>query len=98
MMRVIFHPSAYADLALIMNYYERTLSSELADEFFDEFQTFVDKVAERPESFALVKDNIRRANLDRFPYNFLFYQTNFSVKILVVRHHRRDPSYGAKRR
>jgi hypothetical protein len=40
----------------------------------------------------------KRANLRRFPYNFLFRETDGGIRILVVRHHARNPRYGAKRK
>src|SRR5271166_1435565 len=36
--------------------------------------------------------DIRRANLRRFPYHFLFRGVGHEVRILVVRHHHRFPS------
>jgi len=40
---------------------------------------------------------LRRANLKRFPYHFLFRVVGDCVRILVVRHHRRHPEYGVER-
>ena len=42
--------------------------------------------------------DIRRANLRRFPYHFLFRGVGHEVRILVVRHHHRYPSFGSRRR
>jgi hypothetical protein len=39
-----------------------------------------------------------RVNLRRFPYHFLFRIVGDSVRILVVRHDRRHPSFGIRRR
>ena len=41
--------------------------------------------------------DLRRVNLDRFPYHFLFRIHGDTVRILVVRHHRRHPLYGRQR-
>ncbi len=97
-MRPVFHPRVYADLAKIMEYYERVATPELADDFYREFRLFVEEAVGRPESFALRERDIRRANLRRFPYHFLFRVTGDAVRILVVRHHRRRPSFGVRRR
>ena len=40
----------------------------------------------------------QRADLRRFPYHFLFRIVDDSVRILVVRHHRRHPSLAMTRR
>lgn len=55
-----------------MEYYERVATRELADDFYREFRLFVEEAAVRPESFAIRERDIRRANLRRFPYHFLF--------------------------
>ena len=97
-MRPVFHPQVYADLAKIMEYYERVATPELADDFYREFRLFVEEAVGRPESFTLRERDIRRANLRRFPYHFLFRVGGDAVRILVVRHHRRRPSFGVRRR
>ena len=71
---------------------------ELADDFYREFRLFVEEAVARPESFSVRVRDIRRANLLRFPYHFLFRITGDSVRIPVVRHHRRRPTFGMRRR
>jgi len=97
-MRLVFHPEIYSDVDKIMEYYERTATPELADEFYAELRRFLKEAAERPESFSIREHNIRRVNLQRFPYHFLFRIVGDSVRILVVRHHGSHPSLGVRRR
>jgi plasmid stabilization system protein ParE len=97
-MRLVFHPQVYADIDAIMAYYEQAASPELADEFYAELRHFLEKAAEKPESFSVRARDLRRANLRRFPYHFLLRVTRDAVRILVVRHHRRHPSTGVQRR
>jgi len=97
-MRLVLHPKVRADVFKIMEYYEQVATPELADEFYRELQQFIEEVAERPESFSVRERDIRRANLRRFPYHLLFRIARDSVRILVVRHHTRHPSFGATRR
>jgi len=54
--------------------------------------------ANSPETYAIRERGIRRVNLDRFPYHFLFRSVRDVVRILVVRHHSRHPSVGMSRR
>lgn len=42
--------------------------------------------------------DLRRVNLERFPYHFLFRIVGERVRVLVVRHHKRRPSLGLRRR
>ena len=97
-MRVVFHPKVYSDVSKIMEYYEAVASETLADEFYREFRAIIDRAAQRPESFRIRTRDIRRANLPRFPFHFLFRVVEDSVRILVVRYHKRHPSLGIRRR
>jgi plasmid stabilization system protein ParE len=98
-MRVILHPKVHSDVDAIMTYYERVASRELADDFYAELRRFIREAAETPESFSIRERDIRRVNLRRFPYHFLFRIVGDDVvRVLVVRHHRRHPSLGIHRR
>jgi plasmid stabilization system protein ParE len=97
-MRLVLHPKIFSDIAQVMEYYEQVASADLADEFYAELQRLMREAAKRPEAFAIRERDIRRANLRRFPYHFLFRATGDAVRILVVRLHRREPSLGTERR
>jgi plasmid stabilization system protein ParE len=97
-MRLVLHPKVYSDIAQVMEYYEQVGNKDLADEFYAELQRLIREAAKRPESFPVRERDIRRANLQRFPYHFLFRMTSDVVRILVVRHHKREPALGTERR
>ena len=97
-MRLEFHPLARSDISRIMDYYEDAGGPELADEFYSELWTFLRKAVKSPESYAIRERDIRRANLDKFPFHFLYRVVNDRVRILVVRHHSRRPSLAIRRR
>ena len=97
-MRLVLHPKVHSDVDAIMEYYERVASRELADDFYAELRRFMSEAAERPESFSICERDLRRVNLHRFPYHFLFRIVGDVVRILVIRHHRRHPSLGIHRR
>jgi len=97
-MHLVFHPKFYSDIDEIMEYYERVATRELADEFYSELRYYMQQAAERPESFAIRERDLRRVNLQRFPYHFLFRIVGDVVRVLVVRHHRRRPTVGVRRR
>ena len=97
-MRLVLHPKAYSDIDEIMRYYERVATRELADEFYTELRHFMIEAADKPHSFSIRERDIRRVNLRRFPYHFLFRAIGDSVRILVIRHHHRHPSFGSRRR
>ena len=97
-MRLVLHPKVYSDIVEIMGYYERIATPVLADEFYAELRHYMKQAAEKPESFSIRKRDIRRVNLQRFPYHFLFRIVGDVVRILVVRHHHRRPTVGTRRR
>jgi plasmid stabilization system protein ParE len=99
MLRIILHPEVYSDIDGIMERYERMAIPNLALEFYGELRRFFLEAAKRPETFSTRSGkDIRRVNLERFPYHFLFRVVGDTARILVVRHHRRNPSLGSRRR
>ena len=97
-MRLVLHPKVYSDIDAIMAYYEEVAATELANEFYAELRRFMVEAAKRPKSFAIRQRDIRRVNLRRFPFHFLFRLVDDTVRVLVVRHHSRHPSLGTRRR
>ena len=93
-----FHRQVASDISLIMDYYEDVNGPLLADEFYAELRAFFQKAASHPESFGIRERDLRRVNLEKFPYHFLFRIVGDRARILVVRHHKRRPSLGLHRR
>ena len=97
-MRLEFHPLARSDISRIVDYYEDAGGPELVDDFYSGLWSFLRKALASPEGYAVRERDIRRVNLERFPFHFLFRIVEDRVRILVVRHHRRRPSLGIHRR
>jgi plasmid stabilization system protein ParE len=97
-MRLEFHKQISGDISRIMDYYEEAAGPQLADDFYEELRAFFQNASESPESYAIRDRDLRRVNLERFPYHFLFRIAGDAVRILVVRHHSRRPSLGTHRR
>jgi len=97
-MRLEFHKQVASDISRIMDYYENVAGPELADEFYAELRYFFQKAADAPESYSVRERDLRRVNLNRFPYHFLFRLVEDRVRVLVVRHDKRRPSLGIHRR
>ena len=97
-MRVEFHPLAKSDIRRIVEYYEEVGGAELSDDFYAELTSFMRKAATTPEAYAIRERDLRRVNLERFPFHFLYRIIDDRVRILVVRHHSRRPSLGLIRR
>ena len=97
-MRIEFHKLVASDISRIMDYYEDVAGPQLGDDFYEELRAFFQKAADSPESYAIREGDLRRVNLERFPYHFLYRIVGDTVRVLVVRHHSRRPSLGTHRR
>lgn len=97
-MRLTFHPSVAADIARVMAHYEEVANALLADEFYSELRSCFARALDSPHSYAIHSGDLRRVNLARFPYHFLFRIAGDEVRVLVVRHHSRHPTLGTSRK
>ena len=97
-MQLEFHRQVATDISRIMDYYEGVAGPKLADDFYIELRSFFQKAADSPEAYDIREVDLRRVNLERFPYHFLFRIVRDRVRVLVVRHHRRRPSLALHRR
>lgn len=97
-MKLHFHRSVQSDLRLALEYFDREGGTKLGDRFFAEVQATKDQIAENPTRFGFFRDDIRRARLHVFRYHFLFRIVRDEVRVLVLRHNRRDPEFGLSRR
>ena len=97
-MGLIFHRLVQKDLRAVLRYYEEQGGTALADRFFAELDGLVGEISREPTKFHFVTHGLRRANLARFPYHFLFREGTAGVRVLVLRHHKRHPSFGLARK
>ena len=94
-MEARFHRQVQADLNKILEKYF-SISDELGDDFYEEFMNGVRKAVENPQLFHYDASGLRRCNLYRFPYHFL-YDVNSGVRVWVLRHDKQKPSLGMRR-
>jgi hypothetical protein len=69
--KIEFHAQAREELAESANWYEER-KSELGEEFLDEVESKLRKIANKPNSYPVVYQDVRQASLSRFPY-LIFY-------------------------
>jgi plasmid stabilization system protein ParE len=97
-MRVEYHPAVEKELREIINYYN-SCSAGLGSEFLNEFERQVLNIASNPFLWMEVEKGVRRALLRRFPYTVYFRVVDIDVlRITVVKHQRRHPILGVKRK
>ena len=97
-MIVEYHPLTASDLNSAVSYYNLQRLG-LGEEFRTEVHATIARIRSSPLQFAVVEREIRRAFVHRFPYSVLFRVVNEeTIRVLVIRHHRRRPSFGLTRR
>ncbi len=96
-MKVIYHRSAVRDVRRILDHYDSDAGPQLADRFFKDLLGTISKALSNPQQFPPIGEFLRRANLPDFPYHFLYQEKPWGIKVMVVRHHRRNPRYGLRR-
>lgn len=93
--------AVHYDIREAIEYYFKTAGSSIASDFYEEFLQRAEVATKSPYSYRIYLDDptqIRRADFRRFPYHFLYRALNDStIRILVVRHDHRHPSYGLDR-
>jgi plasmid stabilization system protein ParE len=96
-MKVIYHRSAVQDVRQVLDHYESEAGPQLAVRFFKDLLETISKALSYPRHFPPLGEAVRRANLTDFPYHFLYEEKPWGIKVMVVRHHRRNPRYGLRR-
>lgn len=97
-MRVIFHQRIKSDLRSALSFYDEEGGSKLGDRFFAQVEFVVAEVTRNPKAFHFADEGLRRVGLASFPYHFLFEEGEGFVHFLVLRHDKRHPSFGSRRR
>jgi hypothetical protein len=100
-MRIDFHPFAMRDLLDAQIYY-LGISRKLGMDFRHQIDETISLIEANPEHFHFLssKTRFRRANITRFPYHVIYemHQLGENVRVQVIRHDRRHPTYGLNRR
>lgn len=95
-MSVEFHPAVEQDVAEALQRYD-AVSQKLGEEFKAELRRAIAVAAAQPQRFHPIKPGFNRANLRRFPYHFVYREVPDGIRVTLVRHHRRHPSFGIER-
>jgi len=96
-MRVKYHPLTTTDLNSAVAFYNRK-NPGLGDELRTEVYAAIERVRTNPANFGVVSKGIRRCFVRCFPYAILFRVVSAdTLRVLVIRHHRRHPGFGLRR-
>ncbi len=96
-MTVILHPGAEQDLIEAASFYEREGSPALAARFVTEFKRLTALIRDYPEIGPSRGNGLRGITMAAFHYTVIYRDDPSQIRILVVKHDRRRPSYGSRR-
>lgn len=93
---LMIHPRAAKDAREIATKYA-DISDDLRNQFWEEIDDAIDCIELHPERHHYDPCGMRRSNLNKFPYHILFEERLECNRIIVIRHHHRNPRYGIRR-
>ena len=97
-MRIDYHPAIAAELEEIRDHYE-SCSFGLGTDFIDEFERQVFAIAAMPTRWMVLRGDLRRSLMKRFPYVILFRIIGEDgIRVTVVKHEKRHPAFGLQRK
>ncbi len=96
-MKITLLPGAEADVAEAAAFYEQNGSAVVAAKFVAEFKRVANVLLEFPGIGSPKARGRRGFSLSLFPYTIIYRQTNDGITVVVVKHDRRRPRYGAQR-
>lgn len=96
MTNVVFLAPAEEEMQRAAAYYERQRRG-LGHEFLVEVQRTVERIVENPRLGQIVRGNIRRRLMPKFPFGVLYSIDPNEIVIIAVMHLRRRPGYWVDR-
>ena len=88
--RIVVQPQSDLDIQAAAVWYEDQQSG-LGTRFLDELNLVFQRIAESPQQFPRLEDDVHRALLRRFPYGVYFLAESEEVKVFAVLHLHRQP-------
>lgn len=95
-MKLIYHPATEIELVVAARFYEQKVKG-LGLEFLDEFDRSVASILVAPARWRIVRGNMRRFLMPRFPDGLYYRIVGDEVHLLVIKHHSQHPEYGMGR-
>ena len=93
---VVMRRAAQSEFDEAADWYEEQRTG-LGHDFVTKVQATFDRISNNPNQFPVVFEEVRQAIVDRFPYSVLFKAEPKRILVLVVFHHRRNPSIWKRR-
>jgi plasmid stabilization system protein ParE len=96
-MKVRYHEAADREFDEAIDFYEFR-NAGLGTRFFQQVTAAVTLIAESPERWRTIDEDVRQCLVSGFPYQILYVIEPGGIFILAVMHGKRDPKYWRSRR
>jgi len=96
-MNFAFHPEAKSEFFAAIDYYE-AIEPGLGSDFAIEVHSAIENILGFPLAWPILKNDIRRCQVRRFPYGIIYSPDDNAIFILAVMHLHREPGYWTDRR
>ncbi|HZL56352.1 MAG TPA: type II toxin-antitoxin system RelE/ParE family toxin [Bryobacteraceae bacterium] len=94
---VVWLPEADAELTEALARYSG-FRPELGHRFAEAISDTVERIADAPLHYAVVRKGLRRAGVHRFPYGLFFLAEPNRIVVIACFHGRRNPKHWQSRR
>ena len=95
-MDIAFLPIAKLELDDTIGYYELQLEG-LGKRYKEDVRTSLNRISIFPEAWTMVRPNIRKCVMHKFPYNILYTIDENTILVIAIAHHHRLPDYWVDR-
>lgn len=95
-MGISFHPEAAQEYEQAIDYYEGCQLG-LGKQLVQEIDAAIQHIVDYPHAWSVIKGNLRRILVRRFPFGLLYVFENNEIQIIAVMHLNRSPNYWEKR-
>lgn len=85
-------PQASEELEAAVAYYN-SQQAQLGTAFLGEFEDTMERILDLPLAARVVRENVRRRPIHRFPFFVLYRPSEEEITIVAVAHRRRRPGY-----
>jgi len=95
-MNIEFLPLAKLELDDAIAYYKLQLEG-LGKRYKEEVRTSINRISIFPKAWSIIRPNIRKCVMHKFPYNILYATYEDTILIIAIAHHHREPDYWMER-
>ena len=97
MKEIHFHQLAKQEFLDVIDHYDELVFG-LGKSFVAESENCLNVILTNPRAYPVIKDNIRKAVVLKFPYSILYRLEKENIYVLAVMHQKRKPLYWANRK